>query len=355
VFEPEPDFARFRCALKRGQPDRVPLAEICVNEPVMAAFLGRPIRSAADRVAFWRRAGYDYVPILITGYPWNPDKPPKEGYRITRFHRSRYTQEEEETGWRAERAGWITSLAEIDDFPWPRKEEVDLTAIQETLPHLPEKMQVVVINCLHEWAVHVVGTEAFLLATVDEPRLVQEVYNRVGELVVHFFEQASRLPKVGALWLGDDLAYTEGMFYSPARMREWLFPWYRQIAAIAQSRDLPLIFHSDGEVRPIIPDLVEMGFDALHPIEPKAMDIAEIKRKWGKHLCIIGNIDLCYTLTRGTPREVEAEVKERLRQCGPGGGYCVSSANSIPEYVPVENFRALVEATLRWGQYPLRL
>ncbi len=355
MFEPDPDFARFRCALKRGQPDRVPLAELAVNDPVKAAFLGRPITSVADRVEFWLRAGYDYVPVQMGGYAWIPDTPPKEGYRVTRVHRSRYTEEEEERRWRSERAGWITSLAEVEGYPWPKKENLDLRLVHETLSHLPEKMGIVVVNSLHEWAVHILGTETLLLATAGEPELVQQVYDRVGELVVHFFEEASRLPKVGALWLGDDLAYTAGLFYSPAKMREWLFPWYRKIAAVAKSRDLPLIFHSDGDVRPIIPDLIDIGFDALQPIEPKAMDIAELKRDWGKQLCLIGNLDLCYTLTRGTPEEVEAEVKERIRQCGPGGGYCVGSANSVPEYVPLENYRAMVEATRRWGKYPLQV
>lgn len=354
AFEPEPDFARLRCALKRGQPDRVPVVEIWVNDPVAAAFLGRPIHSASDRVEFWLRAGYDYVPVPMVGYRWVPDRPPKEGYRITRSHRSCYSAEEQEAGWRSEHAGWITSLEEMDSHPWPRSEEIDLTFLRETLPHLPEKMRVVVITSLHELVVTILGTETFLVATAEEPQLVQETYRRVGELIVHLVEQASQHEKVGALWVGDDLAYTQGMFYSPEQMRAWLFPWYRKIAAVAQAHDLPLLFHSDGDVRSIIPDLVEIGFDALHPIEPKAMDIAAIKREWGDRLCLIGNIDLCYTLTRGTPEEVEAEVRQRLRQCGPGGGYCVSSANSIPEYVPLENYCAMLQAARRWGGYPLR-
>ena len=86
---------------------------------------------------------------------------------------------------------------------------------------------------------------------------------------------------------------------------------------------------------------------------PKAMDIVQLKREYGNALCLMGNIDLGYTLTRGTPEEVEAEVKERIRVIAPGGGYCLGSSNSVPEYVPLANFNAMREAGFRYGRYPI--
>jgi uroporphyrinogen decarboxylase len=82
------------------------------------------------------------------------------------------------------------------------------------------------------------------------------------------------------------------------------------------------------------------------------MDIVEVKHRYGNSLCIIGNIDLAYTLTRGTPPEVEKEVMERIDSLAPGGGYCLGSANSIPEYVRYPNYRAMIETTHRYGKYP---
>jgi uroporphyrinogen decarboxylase len=81
------------------------------------------------------------------------------------------------------------------------------------------------------------------------------------------------------------------------------------------------------------------------------MDIVEVKRLYGDRLCLIGNIDLHYTLTQGTPEEVEAEVKERIATVGKGGGYIVSSANSIPHYAKVENVLAMRDAVNRYGWY----
>jgi uroporphyrinogen decarboxylase len=83
------------------------------------------------------------------------------------------------------------------------------------------------------------------------------------------------------------------------------------------------------------------------------MDIKELKEKVGSRICLIGNIDLGYTLTRGTPEEVTEEVKQRIHDIAPGGGYCIGSSNSIPYYVPTKNYRAMVEAALEYGTYPI--
>jgi uroporphyrinogen decarboxylase len=113
------------------------------------------------------------------------------------------------------------------------------------------------------------------------------------------------------------------------------------------------VFHSDGRLDSVLEDLLACGFDAIHPIEPKAMDIVQTKQKVAGRATLIGNIDLGYTLTRGTPAEVEAEVRERIRTVGPGGGYCLGSANSITSYVPLANFNAMREAAFRYGGYPI--
>ena len=113
------------------------------------------------------------------------------------------------------------------------------------------------------------------------------------------------------------------------------------------------VYHSDGALQEVVEDIIACGFDGLNPIEPPAMDINEIKRRYGSRISIIGNIDLGYTLTRGTPQEVRAEVRQRIHDLAPGGGYAVSSSNSVPEYVPLANFNAMREATFEYGKYPI--
>ncbi|MCD6350638.1 MAG: nucleoside 2-deoxyribosyltransferase, partial [Armatimonadetes bacterium] len=254
-----------------------------------------------------------------------------------------------------EKAGIITSMEDLAEHVWPPVGEFHDGAVDAHAAALPPGMKLIPITVLHEHVADLMGTETLLVSIYDQPELVAALYEEVGKRTVPIYEKLAGHPAVGALWIGDDLAYTEGMFFNPDFVREHIFPWYAQIAEIARAHDLPFIFHSDGDIRPVIPDLIELGVNALHPIEPKAMDLAEIKRDYGDKLCLIGNIDLSYTLPRGTPEEVEAEVKLRISQAGPGGGYCVSSANSVTEYVPLGNFVAMVEATYKYGKYPLAL
>jgi uroporphyrinogen decarboxylase len=151
----------------------------------------------------------------------------------------------------------------------------------------------------------------------------------------------------------DDLGFKTGLMVNPRVLREHVFPWNARIGRIVRSRGLPYIYHSDGRIYDVIDDLLECGFHALHPCERSSTDIDLLKRRYGGRLCLCGNIDLDSTLTLGTPSDVEAEVKARLRSIAPGGGYCCGSSNSVPEYVPFENYRAMIETVKKHGAYPM--
>jgi uroporphyrinogen decarboxylase len=197
------------------------------------------------------------------------------------------------------------------------------------------------------------GTETFYLSLYDNPELVAQLFEKIGSIEYEALKRVVQHPAVGAVWITGDIAYSQGLLVSPKVLRQYVFPQMKRMAALCHERDLPLIYHSDGKLYEVMDDLIECGIDALHPIEPKAMDIAYLKRKYGHRLCLCGNIDLSYTLTLGTPEEVAEEVKQRLREIAPGGGYCAGSSNSIIEYVPLSNFNALRETVLRYGRYPI--
>ncbi|RLG98119.1 nucleoside 2-deoxyribosyltransferase, partial [Candidatus Bathyarchaeota archaeon] len=145
------------------------------------------------------------------------------------------------------------------------------------------------------------------------------------------------------------------LLVSPRDLKEFFFPWLREVGRIAEKNSLPMIYHSDGDLTSVMEDLIDCGVDAIHPIEPKAMNIVEVKERWGDRLALIGNIDLGYTLTLGTVDEVVREVKERIRDLAPGGGYAVGTSNTVTDYVKLENYKAMIAATKKWGRYPIRL
>jgi uroporphyrinogen decarboxylase len=115
------------------------------------------------------------------------------------------------------------------------------------------------------------------------------------------------------------------------------------------------IFHSDGDLWPVLDDIISCGFDALHPIEPKAMDIVKVQAYAQGRLALVGNIDIDFPLGRGTPEDVRAQVRERIAALAPGGGYLLGSSNSIPDWVPVENYAAMLEAAFEYGRYPITI
>jgi uroporphyrinogen decarboxylase len=96
---------------------------------------------------------------------------------------------------------------------------------------------------------------------------------------------------------------------------------------------------------------LKLGMSAIHPIQPAAMDIGKMKAQYGSRVCLIGNIDLDYTLTLGTPEEVDREVQERIAVAGKGGGYIISSANSLTDYCKTENVWAMSKALQKYGKY----
>ncbi len=194
------------------------------------------------------------------------------------------------------------------------------------------------------------GIDGFAYALYDHPGLVEEILDRYTEWTAEVVE---RLPEVGAdfVWSFDDVAYKTGPMFSPQVFREVFLPALGKVADAIHRVGLPWIFHSDGDLMPLMDDLLALGIKGLHPIEPGAMDINEVKRRYGDRICLVGNIDLHHTLTRGTPAEVEAEVRERIEVVGRGGGYMVSSANTITSYCKLENVLAMRDAVRRYGWY----
>jgi len=348
----KPNFERMEKALRlEGEPDRVPFIEGWIDYRVASAFLGKPIRSISDWVEFWWKAGYDFIHIVP---PYSFPSPRREVH----FNYSLYEDQLSSRSWVEQHKGAITNEEEFSAYDFPSPEEVDYSIIEETRKALPEGMKIITgTGGIFEEVSFAMGFETLALSLYDEPKLVAKVFDKVGEILTEITDIAAEACKdaLGALWLSDDIAYTEGTFFSPSVYRKYLFPWYKRFGEICKKYDVSFLFHSDGKLWGVLDDLKECGVNAIHPIEPKAMDIREVKERYGDKLCILGGLNLDYPLSRGTPKEVEEEVKRLIKEIAPGGGYCLGSSNSIPEYVPLENYKAMLESGLKYGRYPISL
>jgi uroporphyrinogen decarboxylase len=193
------------------------------------------------------------------------------------------------------------------------------------------------------------GVVEFAYNVYDNPDLIKEVHRRFSEWSARVVEHLNKMD-FDYYWANDDHADTKSPWMNREQYQEFFLP-FQKIVASAMKK--PWVFHSDGNLMPILDDLLTLGMNGLHPIQPAAMNIKEVKAKYGQKVCILGNIDLDYTLTLGTPDEVDKEVKERIAVTGPGGGYIVTSANSLTDYCKTENVWAMAKAVKKYGKYPL--
>lgn len=346
----QPDFERLRTVLMlQGEPDRVPNAELHVDWQIKQAFLGRPIRNVQDDVDFWYRAGYDYI-YLRANYEYR-----MVGDGVTRQERT-YAGDMQVTTWAGDETSLIASWQEFETYPWPDPATVDYSNLAECARCLYPGMKIISgVGGIFTRVWRIMGFETFCFALADQPDLVAALFRRVGETQLAVFRRIVSMDGIGAMWVGDDLAYITGTMLPPDMLRRYVFPYYKEMGDICRRKDLPYIIHSDGNLWQVLPDLIACGFNAIHPVEPKAMDAREVKAAYGRQLAILGNIEIGETLTLGTPANVEAEVRQRIRTLAPGGGYAVGSSNTVAHYIPLDNFKTMVRATRTYGRYPIKV
>ena len=202
---------------------------------------------------------------------------------------------------------------------------------------------------------NLMGYENFLMAMAADPELVSGLVELSVEVNI---EMAKEVARCGAdfLFTGDDYASTEGPLMSPKMFREIFAPGLKRVVAGFHEAGLPVIKHTDGNIRPLVDMILEADIDCLDPIDPLAgLDIGEFKQKYGDRIALKGNVDCAHTLTFGTEKQVVEETKQVIAKAGEGGGLILSSSNSIHSAVKPGNYLAMHNALRVYGKYPLSL
>jgi uroporphyrinogen decarboxylase len=192
------------------------------------------------------------------------------------------------------------------------------------------------------------GIENFCIAMYENRSLVEAVLDRYYDWMIVVVEHVCQMG-FDVFVSTDDLAFKTGPFMSPAMFRDLVMPRHQRVA---EKISIPWIIHSDGDVMPYLEDFLSLGIIGLHPNEKGAMDIRAMKREYGDRICLLGNVDL-NILGLGTRQDLEQEVRDLIRDVGPGGGYIVTSGNSLAGYLRPENVLALSKAVQEYGRYPL--
>lgn len=338
----------------RRQAERPPLVEYLIDDalrkPITTQLLVRewvnPV--AGDRASreayldnftfFWRAMGYDFV-----RYETSLQFPTHDvvGIDATRSDGQRH--------WRDMHHGTISNWADFERYPWPQITPHSLADYEYLARRLPEGMGLMACHAggMYEHLSAIFSYEGLCYALHDGPDLVEAVAQRLGELMLRFYQQLVELEGLIAIFPGDDMGFRSATLIPPEALRRYTLPWHRRFAQLAHQHGLPYFLHSCGNLSEIMNDLIDnVGIDAKHSYENAILPVADFQAQYGRRIGVLGGVDVD-VLARGSPDEVRHEVRRIMDTCHPRGRYCIGSGNSIPSYVPVENYLTMLDEAQR--------
>ncbi len=355
-WKPQPDYHRLLKTLRRqGDPRRVPFLELFADPEIIAALAGGPVipkqaqtsdrqalEAALDqKVRFWHQLGYDALWMgAILPMPEMFQLQTSDTAELSRGERT----------WVDENAGRITSWRDFEAYPWPSAVQANLHPLEYTARILPEGMGMIgLISGALEPVCWLMGYRTLALALYDQPDLVQAMFDRIREIYIPLARSVVQMDKVVALWMGDDMGFRSGTLISPAHLRRYVFPYQKEIAAIAHEQGMPFLLHSCGNLEAVMEDLIEeVGIDARHSFEDAIQPVERFAAKYGGRIAVIGGVDMDL-LARGSQEQVRTRTRQILDACAPGGGYILGSGNSIANYIPPQNFLAMLDEGRRYN------
>jgi uroporphyrinogen decarboxylase len=355
-------YERMMAAVRGERPDRVPIWELIINRPVIKALC--PELFSSEKVARyeWGSCG---------GFLLQADFIEKEGLDgITVFEDYRVQREVDATTFVDE---WgITWKTEENGIPYPVghpiQSEADLDAYEPPDPdavHRLESLELAVERFKGQRAIVFLSHDAFefshnlrgMTNLLMDYALNPDLAHRLARIVMDYKTRVMQhAADLGAdiLCTGDDYAHRQAPIMSPEHFRRFVLPYLREAVQVARDNGLPFLKHTDGNLWPIMDDIVGAGIDCLDPLEPIAdMDMLRVKETYGDRIALAGNVDCGQLLPRGTEEQVVEAVRETIAKGAPGGGFILASSNSIHPAVKPANYRAMVEAGRRFGAYPL--
>ncbi len=332
----KPEFSNLLKVLNRQTPDRPTLFEFFLNAPLYEKLAGAKIVSKYEQWQIWQghpieitafvNAGYDYATLSASDMVFlNREKQEKATISLNVSH-------------------GITGRASFEAYPWPDPDAYDYSRLEKAAEILPDGMKLIVYGPggVLENVTQIVGFESLCMMLIDDPVLTEDIFNAVGSRMLRYYQIAAPYDTVGALISNDDWGFKTQTMLSPADLRRFVFPWHKKIVQVIHAAGKPAILHSCGKLDEVMDDIIDdMKYDAKHSFEDSILPVEQAYEKWSDRIAILGGIDLDF-ICRSTPQEIEHRCKAILEQTKNKGAYALGTGNSIPEYVPDENFFAMI-------------
>lgn len=337
------------CILRRGTPKRVHVIELFLDGEVQQAIVDRydllpgvtpddPVFYAKRNLAVQHFLGYDYIRFTLDDFTVKMYSAAADDTATENRKAARHFVDESK--------GPITNWEEFETYPWPEPEKASTRSLDWLEENLPEGMCIIAgggFAHFFEWLSFFMGYETLCYALYDQRDLVQAITDRVLEINKVMIRRLLQFDRVRMLWGADDLGFRSGTLISPEDMREFVLPGHKTMARMAHDAGRPYLLHSCGKLSSIMDDLIDdVKIDAKHSFEDTIEDVTEAKGTYGQHIGLLGGIDVDF-LCRADEDAVRKRVRKTLDACLPGGGYLLGSGNSIANYVPRNNYFAMLD------------
>ena len=288
--------------------------------------------------------GYGYVPVEMGprfAQRWNLDSDDTALYS------------KGQRGWVDEHAGVIQGIADLDNPNfWPNGDAAfDYPMFDALAGLLPDGMKIIggASGGPFEHASFLMGLEPLSLAMYDDPIFVERFFEKIGQTLVEIAARLVKMDAIGIYRFGDDLGYKTATMLSTAQLRRYVFPWSKKVVETVHQAGKPFLLHSCGQLEKVMDDLIDdVKIDAKHSFEDVILPVTEAKRRWGSRVALLGGIDVDF-MCRSTADAVMERTKRVMEDCSRGGGYAIGTGNTVTNYIPVENYLAMVRAAAQFN------
>jgi len=357
-FEGKPDKNRLMDCIRGKRTDRVPNFEILIEDQHVQKLLGRyagntlgvggdPAKGSAaseqtlrpmypkDYLELCRIIGQDAIALEAFWTPIKQKTP--DGEVAAANDRSIRTKED------------------MKRIVWPSGEDMEerLCYVREYVSEA-KGTGIGVIFCgfcifqtLYEF---VVGMHDCMVMLMEDREMFDELMTKSADYYEKLVREAVK-EGIDILFAADDFAFKSGLFVRPHVFEELWRPHFDRILAPAREAGIPIMFHSDGRIDDAVEMLLDMGVECVTPMDPSGTDYRDFKKRYGHRVTLHGNIDITWPLVKGTPADVERDVKGHMDVLKPGGRWIAGSSHSIVNYIPHENFVSMINAIHKYGRY----
>lgn len=336
----ETNFNNLLKVLRREKTSRPVLFEFIIGGTAFTQTLGTDVAPAGspfecirNRITCFHKLGYDYATIPA----WDPS---------LGFLSFKAGEQHQAASVSMNEGAVISDRSTFESFDWTDPNPAAYKALAGVKSYVPKGMKLITCGpCgVLENTIRLVGFENLCYLIADEPELVTDICSAIGTRLLKHYQLCLEHEVIGAAIVNDDWGFKTQTMLSTADMRKFIIPWHKKIVEAIHAAGRPAILHSCGQLSEVWDDLIDdIRFDAKHSYEDAILPVEQAYDRYSHRIAIMGGIDVDF-LCRAKPEEIYKRSKAMLEHTASKGGYALGSGNSITNYMPAENYFAMIRA-----------